>query len=114
MCVYACVSVLVRWGLEHRCHQDRPVEVIEGLRGWKVLACEREPYPTYDIRQKREREREQDKRRDRSERGEGRSRARVISKAGRKYPFLRRLTGGGGVRRIGRGWRKVTIIAVLW
>jgi len=58
MYVYECVSVLVRWGLEHRCHQDRPVEVIEGLRGWKVLTCEREPYPTYDIRQKRERERE--------------------------------------------------------
>ena len=43
----------------------------------------------------------------------GESRAKV-SKAGRKYPFLRRLTGVGGVRRIGRGWRKVTIIAVLW
>lgn len=45
-------------------------------------------------RKERERERVQD--RDVIEVRGGRSRARVISKAGRKYPFLRRLTGGGG------------------
>lgn len=59
-----------------------------------------------------ERERERVQERDVIEvRGESRAK---VSKAGRKYPFLRRLTGVGGVRRIGRGWRKVTIIAVLW